>query len=177
MMSHMQPLLPENWPQFAPDGYWLQVDIKQQLLYVMRKAEPEFCFEVSTALNGPGEQEGSGCTPQGWHTIRAKIGAGCPQNAVFVGRRWTGESYSDDLAAQFPARDWILGRILWLSGLEPGKNRLGSVDTMRRYIYFHGTPDTEPMGFARSHGCIRMQMQDIFLLFSSVPIYTPVYIA
>lgn len=168
--------VPSNWQQFAPSGFWLQVDIERQQLFVMRKAEPELCFDISTALNGPGEQEGSGCTPRGWHLIRAKVGHDCPENAVFVGRRWTGECYDKALAEQHPKRDWILGRILWLSGLEPGKNRLGSVDTMRRYIYFHGTPDTEPMGEARSHGCIRMRMQEIVLLFASVPAYTPVYI-
>ncbi|WP_020679763.1 L,D-transpeptidase [Marinobacterium rhizophilum] len=127
-------------------------------------------YPVSTALNGPGEQEGSGCTPRGRHFVRAKIGAGLPLNAVFRGRRFTGEIYSPQLAQAYPGRDWILSRILWLCGREPGVNRLGSVDTMRRYIYIHGTPDTEPMGVPLSHGCIRMRNNDVQDLFARVPV-------
>lgn len=133
-------------------------------------------YDVSTALNGPGERNGSGCTPRGEHEVRAKIGAGVPINAVFVARRPTGEIYSEALARRFPDRDWILTRILWLSGCEPGKNRLGNVDSMRRFIYIHGTPDSEPMGIARSHGCIRMRNHDICELFDLVSAGTPVTI-
>jgi lipoprotein-anchoring transpeptidase ErfK/SrfK len=127
-----------------------------------------FSAPVSTALNGAGEQEGSGCTPRGWHTIRARIGENEPINAVFVGRRPTGEIYEPSLAERYPQRDWILSRILWLSGLEVGTNRLGNVDTMRRYIYIHGCPDSEPMGEPRSHGCIRMHNPDLLALFGQV---------
>ena len=121
-------------------------------------------YEVSTALNGVGEQEGSGCTPRGWHRVSALIGCEQPEGAVFVGRRPTGEIYSAQLAAQFPSRDWILSRILWLQGLESGVNRFGRVDSMRRFIYIHGTPDTEPMGIPQSHGCVRMRNQDVIEL-------------
>ena len=134
-------------------------------------------WPVSTALRGPGERQGSHCTPRGRHLIRAKIGAGQPENAVFVGRRPTGEIYSPELDAAHPERDWILTRILWLSGCEPGFNRLGEVDSMRRYIYIHGTPDRMPMGVPASHGCIRMRNADILDLFARVPVYTPVDIA
>lgn len=127
------------------------------------------CYAISSAKNGPGELRDSGCTPRGRHIIRAKIGAGLPLGAVLVGRRPTGEVYSPALAAQFPQRDWILSRILWLSGCEVGFNRLGHCDSMRRYIYLHGTPDTEPMGVPRSHGCIRMRNADIVELFERVP--------
>jgi lipoprotein-anchoring transpeptidase ErfK/SrfK len=96
---------------------------------------------------------------------------------VFVGRRPTGEIWTPQLAAQVPDRDWILTRILWLSGCEPGVNRLGSVDSMQRYIYIHGTPDSEPMGVARSHGCIRMRNADVIALFDQVPAGTPVLIS
>lgn len=133
-------------------------------------------YPVSTALAGPGEQPGSNCTPRGQHVIRAKIGAGQPLNAVFVGRRPTGEIYTPQLAARFPARDWILTRILWLSGCEVGINRLGVVDTMRRYVYIHGTPDTEPMGVPKSHGCVRMRNGDVADLFDCVLPGTPVEI-
>lgn len=131
-------------------------------------------YLVSTAKNGPGEQQGSGCTPRGRHLVRAKVGAGATANTVFVGRRPTGELWSPELAAQFPGRDWILTRILWLSGREPGCNRLGEVDTMRRYIYLHGSPDTSVMGVPGSHGCVRLRNDDIIELFDLIPPYTPV---
>ncbi len=133
-------------------------------------------YPVSTALNGVGEAKNSGKTPRGAHYIRAKVGEGLPINAVFVGRRFTGELYTPSLAANCPGRDWILGRILWLSGCESGKNRLGNVDTMQRYIYIHGTPDSEPMGIPLSHGCIRMRCLDVAELFSKVPAGTSVNI-
>ena len=131
-------------------------------------------YRVSTAMNGPGERMDSECTPRGRHVVRARIGAGLPVGAVLVGRRPTGEIYSDDLARRFPERDWILTRILWLGGLEPGRNRFGEVDSMRRYIYIHGTPDDQPMGVPRSHGCIRMRNADIVELFDDVPAGTVV---
>lgn len=131
---------------------------------------------VSTAANGPGEVNGSGCTPRGWHIVRAKIGAECPENAVFRARRPTGEIYSEALRQAEPDRDWILSRILWLSGLETGRNRMGMVDSMRRYIYIHGTPDEEPMGVALSHGCVRMRNRDIIRLFELVEAGTRVLI-
>lgn len=133
-------------------------------------------YPISSAKNGVGAQKGSEKTPLGKHLIRAMIGENQPINSVFVGRRTTGEIYNADLAAQYPNRDWILSRIMWLSGLEPGKNRLGNVDTMQRFIYIHGTPDTEPMGTPLSHGCIRMRNPDIIELFSLVKPFTEVEI-
>jgi lipoprotein-anchoring transpeptidase ErfK/SrfK len=133
-------------------------------------------YAVSTASRGAGEQRGSFCTPRGRHVVRARIGADAPLGAVFKGRRPTGEIWSPQLAMSHPGKDWILSRILWLSGCEPGRNRLGDVDTMRRYIYIHGTADTEPLGEPRSHGCIRMKNQDIIELFDLVPAGTPVHI-
>jgi len=133
-------------------------------------------YSISSAKNGVGEQSGSFCTPRGRHVIRAKIGAGQPVNTVFVERRATGETYSPELARQYPGRDWILTRILWLSGLERGYNRLGKVDTMRRAIYIHGSPDTANMGKPGSRGCIRMHNRDIVELFDLVPVRTVVEI-
>ena len=133
-------------------------------------------YRVSTAANGAGEQSGSYQTPRGEHVVRAKIGADLPPGSVFVGRRPTGEIWTPELATQFPERDWMLTRILWLSGKEPGFNRLGNVDTMRRYIYIHGTPDDQPMGVPGSHGCIRMSNADVADLFDRVPAGTPVLI-
>jgi lipoprotein-anchoring transpeptidase ErfK/SrfK len=123
-----------------------------------------------------GELMGSGCTPTGWHRIRAKIGDGQPIYSVFVGRRVTGEIYSAELAEQFPERDWILSRILWLGGLEPHKNRYGNVDTTWRYIYIHGSPDYLLQGKPQSHGCVRMKNADVIELFAQVSCQTRVYI-
>ncbi|MET3998898.1 L,D-transpeptidase [Marinobacterium sp. MBR-109] len=146
---------------------WLQVSLKRQQL-VVHTEKGAHSYPVSTAKAGAGERNGSGCTPRGRHYIRACIGSGQPAGAVFVGRRPTGEVYSDRLAASHPERDWILTRILWLCGREPGFNRGGAVDTQRRYIYIHGTPDTEPMGTPLSHGCIRMRNTDLLELFEQV---------
>ena len=134
-------------------------------------------YPVSTSRNGTGERQGSFCTPRGAHIVRAKIGAGQPRNAVFVRRRPTGEIWTPELGERFPGRDWIVTRILWLSGCEPGRNRLGNVDTMRRYIYIHGSPDNTEMSKPGSIGCIRMRNADVVELFDLVPPYTPVGIA
>lgn len=154
----------------------IRVSIAEQTLTLTDEQGGQTVWPISTAANGPGEAEGSNCTPRGRHVIRARIGAGQPENAVFVGRRPTGEVYTPELAAAHPGRDWILSRILWLSGCEPGHNRLGSVDSMRRFIYIHGTPDSEPMGVPRSHGCVRMRNADIIDLFDRVTVGCPVVI-
>jgi len=133
-------------------------------------------YPISSAKNGVGELNGSFCTPRGRHIIRAKIGAGQVLNTVFVERRATGEIYTPELASRSPGRDWILTRILWLSGCERGYNRMGKVDTMRRAIYIHGSPDTAQMGKPGSRGCIRMRNRDIVELFDLVPIRTSVEI-
>ena len=149
---------------------------EQRLELLDDDGKPVRAWPVSTAANGAGEICGSGCTPRGEHIIRAKIGADMPINTVFVGRRPTGEIYTPELAEFEPDRDWILSRILWLSGKEPGLNRLGERDTMRRYIYIHGTPDDLFVPEPQSHGCIRMRNADLVELFDLVPVYTPVAI-
>lgn len=133
-------------------------------------------WPVSTAANGAGETCGSCQTPRGQHIVRAKIGQGQPLNTVFVGRRPTGEIYSPEMGELEPERDWILSRILWLSGTEPGFNRLGERDSMRRFIYIHGTPDERFEQAPQSHGCIRMRNADLAELFDLTPVYTPVEI-
>lgn len=133
-------------------------------------------YSVSTARNGAGERNGSFCTPRGRHRVRARIGAGRPVGTVFRARRPTGEIYSPALAAAAPRRDWILTRILWLCGEQPGFNRFGDVDTMRRYIYIHGAPDSAVMGTPGSIGCIRMHNADLIELFDRVAVGTPVVI-
>ena len=140
----------------------IRVSIPDQRLELLEGGVAVASYPVSTARNGPGEQRDSGCTPRGWHRVRVKIGAGLPLNTVFVGRRPTGEVYGPELAAGYPERDWILARILWLTGLEAGFNRGGDRDTLRRYIYIHGCPDEAPMGVPLSHGCIRLHNQEAF---------------
>ncbi len=150
------------------------VQVPAQALEVYDGASLVRRYPVSTSNRGTGEKNGSFCTPRGLHLVRAKIGAGAPLNTVFVKRRSTGELYTPELAGRFPGRDWILTRILWLSGCEPGFNRLGEVDTMRRYIYIHGSPDAAVMGTPGSIGCIRMRNRDIVELFDLIESGMPV---
>lgn len=159
-----------------PPKVSIHVSLKDQSLVLHDAGQGERRYQVSTAAKGPGQLDGSFCTPTGRHIVRAKIGADLPLGAVFVARRPTGEVYDASLARQFPDRDWVLTRILWLSGIEIGHNRLGQVDSMRRFIYIHGTPDSEPMGEPASHGCIRMRNHDVVELFEAIPVGTPVVI-
>jgi len=145
------------------------VDLDAQTLTLYQEGRALAVYPVSTGKNGAGELSGSGCTPRGLHRVRIRIGEGQPEGTVFRGRRPTGEIYGPELAAAQPDRDWILTRLLWLTGCEPGLNRGGCVDTLRRYIYIHGCPDTETMGVPRSHGCIRMRNRDLIALFDAVP--------
>jgi lipoprotein-anchoring transpeptidase ErfK/SrfK len=148
---------------------------KQELNLAL--SEQTLVYPIATAKNGVGQANGSECTPLGQHRIRAKIGAGCALGTVFVGRRTTGEIFNEQLALKYPQRDWILSRILWLCGNDVGYNRLGSVDTMRRYIYIHGAPDFHQMGIPSSHGCIKMRNEDVVELFDLVTVGTIVTIA
>lgn len=155
---------------------YLDVSIAKQQLCLYADGQMQQCYPVSTAKNGAGETKGSECTPRGWHKIRAKIGDGQALQSVFIGRRATGEIYSPALALRYPQRDWILTRILWLGGLEPGKNRYGNVDSTWRYIYIHGCPDELMTGAPLSHGCIRMNNADMLDLFNRVSTGLNVYI-
>lgn len=152
------------------------VEVGAQSLTLLEGRRAWVSYAISSGLNGVGERCGSGCTPRGLHRVRLRIGDGCPLGTVFRGRRPTGEIFDHALAATHPGRDWILTRILWLTGCEPGRNRGGHVDTLRRFIYIHGTPDSEPMGEPRSHGCIRMHSRDLIDLFDRTPQGTPVEI-
>lgn len=150
----------------------LKVDIATQKMFVFDDTQLINEYLVSTGKNGAGEQAGSEQTPRGLHIIRAKFGGSCQPNAIFVGRRSTGEIFTPDLRERYPERDWIVTRIFWLSGLEKTKNR----ETMGRYIYIHGTPDDVEMGKPGSRGCIRMRNTDIIELFKNVPVNTHVLI-
>lgn len=155
----------------------IKVDALKQFMYCYNDGQEVFKYQISTGKNGMGEQLGSGCTPRGWHKIYSKIGMDNAINSVFVAREWTGEIYSDELAKSHPERDWILTRILQLDGLEIGKNKGGDVDSLARYIYIHGTPDSIKLGHPGSKGCIRMNNLDIIKLADWVDIGTNVYIS
>jgi L,D-transpeptidase YbiS len=154
----------------------LEIDLSRQRLLLWDQGRALRECLVSTGANGIGEIEGSGCTPRGRHVIRARIGGGQPVGTLFVRRRPTGEIWSPELHARHPGRDWILTRILWLSGVERGRNRLGCVDTFRRYIYLHGTPPTTRLGTPGSKGCIRMANEDIIALYEQVSAGTEVHL-
>jgi L,D-transpeptidase YbiS len=155
----------------------LLIDCDKKLLTLYCKSTLEVTsYSVVTAANGLGEQKDSLCTPRGWHYIRAKIGTDKPIDSVFVGRRTSGEVFDQKSELNID-RDWILTRILWLCGMEKGYNLGGNVDTMRRYIYIHGTPDAAVNDGQGSHGCVRMLSGDIIDLFARVPMGCPVYIA
>ncbi len=158
--------------------YEIQVSIQNKTLELMNTVSRGIIksYIINTSRNGPGELADSNCTPRGKHIIRAKIGTNAPANTIFRGRRPTGEIYNASMREEFPNRDWILTRILWLSGKELGKNRLGNVDTMRRYIYIHGCPDEYELGKDSTIGCINMRNNDLMELFDLVPVYTPVLI-
>ena len=146
----------------------IMVSASKQSLQLLENRMQIVEYSISTSKYGLGEENGSYKTPRGKHTVRAMIGEGRPINAVFVGRRYTGQIYTTKLAKEFPERDWILSRVIWLSGCEKGKNRLGLQDSMRRYIYIHGTPNSEPMGVPASHGCIRMRNEDVVDLYDRI---------
>ncbi len=155
----------------------IQIHADTQVMHCYHHRELIQTYEISTAKNGLGEKQGSECTPRGWHAIYSIIGQDHAENSVFVGRKWTGEIYNDDLAKQYPTRDWILTRILQLDGLEPGLNQGGEVDSLSRYIYIHGTPDKTPLGRPGSRGCIRMRNVDVIELATCVSIGVRVYIS
>jgi L,D-transpeptidase YbiS len=133
-------------------------------------------YLISTALKGIGQNKNSFQTPIGTHYIRAKIGKDLPPLSIFEARRPTGRIWNKEDAESYPNQDWVLSRILWLSGKELGVNRLGSLDTMQRFIYIHGTPDESQLGEPLSHGCIRMSNDDVIELFDLVFAGTIVHI-
>ena len=150
----------------------IQISISDQTLSLFDEDKLVKQYSISTAKNGVGEEMDSECTPRGKHIIIEKIGAGCEANSVFVGRIHTGEIYEPALRELQPERDWILTRILWLSGVEAGKNKGQlegvNIDSHARYIYIHGSPDDVAMGQPGSRGCVRMRNPDVIELFDLI---------
>jgi lipoprotein-anchoring transpeptidase ErfK/SrfK len=169
-------MMPNKQNEFVDPKHakYIVIDAAKQTLCCYDQGEIWNTYLVSTGKNGLGEQEGSECTPRGWHAVYAVLGHHYPPNSVFVSREWTGEIYSPTLGAQYPERDWILTRIIQLDGLEPGRNRGGNVDTLQRYIYIHGTPNVTTLGKPGSKGCIRMANDDLIALAEWVSVGTRV---
>lgn len=152
----------------------IKISISDQTLSLLEESDLIKQYSISTAKNGVGEEMDSECTPLGKHIITEKIGEGCEQNSVFVGRIATGEIYESALRELHPERDWILTRILWLSGMEDGKNKGGNLDSHDRYIYIHGSPDDVDMGQPGSRGCVRMRNSEVIELFDLIELGTKV---
>lgn len=161
---------------------WAVVAVAEQRLFLYdAEGVCQRCYRISTALRGTGQQHGSGQTPLGRHRIRAVIGRGLPLGAVLVGRRPTGEvvpvgRHGVPPLAEAGSQDTITTRILWLCGEEVGWNRLGQVDSQRRYIYLHGTTDEAHLGEPVSHGCIRLANAEVAELAMLLPAGSRVWI-
>lgn len=154
----------------------IDINVSKQLLTVLQDGKVISEYQVSTAKNGVGQKNGSECTPLGIHIIDSKIGSDAKENAVFIARKESGEIFTEELRQNNPDRDWILTRILWLRGVEEGKNKGGKVDTMSRYIYIHGCPDSDSFSSPSSHGCVKMRNKDIIELFDNIEVNTQVLI-
>lgn len=158
------------------DSKYIDIDIGKQQLTLFEGNDVVALYAISTAKNGVGQKNGSECTPLGRHVINSKIGEKAKENSVFIAREETGEVFSEELRRNNPERDWILTRILWLAGLDKGKNKGGEVDTMSRYIYIHGCPDADDFSSPLSHGCVKMRNKDIIELFANIENGTHVFI-
>ncbi|WP_069471702.1 L,D-transpeptidase [Candidatus Marithrix sp. Canyon 246] len=142
------------------------VDISEQKLYLHNYAKKEVkIYPVSTSKYGIGSEANSYKTPLGLHRIENKIGHGAERNTIFKARRNTGRKAIINTPG---SGDSITSRIMWLKGLELGKNSGEGIDSYRRYIYIHGTREENKIGQVASHGCIRMYNKDVIELFDRV---------
>ncbi len=160
----------------SPQGRVIVVDISRQLLSLYQDDKCLHSWPVSTSARGSGNRMDSLQTPLGAHRIAEKIGADSPANTIFKGRQDCGELANITQRPEPTGEDLITSRILWLKGIEPGKNLDGDVDSQQRYIYIHGTAEEGLIGQAVSHGCIRMRNADVIELFALVDPETLVYI-
>lgn len=148
----------------------INISVSNQKLSLFQEGELVSSYKVSTALKGVGQEKNTNKTPLGNHIIRAMIGRNLPIYAVIKARRFTNEIWKKELDDPSITVDWILSRVIWLSGKDLGRNRLGNVDTMQRYIYIHGTNEEHLLGTPSSHGCIRMSNEDVIELFDLVSV-------
>ena len=146
----------------------LYVDIKSQNMFLIKKGTILRSFKISSSYYGTGSRVNSLKTPLGKHEVYKKIGKDLPVNAILKGRVWSGaiaNVITEDIDTDF---DHVTSRILWLDGLEMGKNKGPGVDSRSRYIYIHGTAEEGLIGKPASDGCIRMYNADVIDLFDLV---------
>jgi lipoprotein-anchoring transpeptidase ErfK/SrfK len=157
--------------------YSIRVNIGEQTLYLMNEqGDVEREYPVSTSKYGVGNESGSEKTPLGLHRIKDKIGGSMPINMVMVGREPKGLLQDCINEGMELPDDVITSRIMWLEGMEPGRNQGGYVDTYNRYIYIHGTSEENKIGTPASIGCIRMLNEDVIELYRLVDTGTEVLI-
>lgn len=164
------PVPKEDWARLVEAGWekrvganlGLWVSVERQKLVGIENGRIRFVCICSTAAKGVGNREGSNQTPLGWHEIDERIGDGLPVGAVFVGRKFTGQVWQP---GERTTKDLVLTRILWLRGLEPGKNAGPGIDSHARYIYIHGTPAEEKLGTPASMGCVRLSNEEMVQVF------------
>ena len=144
------------------------IDISEQRLYLFEKDVLKQSFPVSTSSFGEGSIENSFKTPLGSHQIKEKIGTNVQINTIFIARENTNKKAKIIKEKIDSDDDFVTSRILWLDGLEIGKNKGSGVDSYDRYIYIHGTHEEGLIGEKASHGCIRMFNQDVIYLYDIV---------
>jgi len=145
------------------------VDVARQTLTLAQDGSVLRVFRVSTARAGIGSAEGSGQTPPGRHRVCRLFGHSAAPGQVFVSRRAVKGLVIPRTDWCVPSsKDYVLTRILWLEGLDPGLNRGPGIDSRTRYIYIHGTNQEHLLGTPASHGCIRMANDDVVELFAFV---------
>ena len=157
--------------------YKIDIDISQQRLYLKKNDDLIKSYPISSSKYGEGSIENSNMTPLGLHVIKEKIGTDVPINTLFISRINTKRTVNIENSRNKTKDDHITSRILWLDGLEEGKNKGKGVDSYSRYIYIHGTHEEGLIGEKASHGCIRMLNNDVIDLYDHVNIGTEVYIS
>ena len=157
--------------------YKIDIDISQQRLYLKQNDDLIKSYPISSSKFGEGSTENSNMTPLGLHVIKEKIGTDVPINTLFISRINTKRTVNIENSRNKTKDDHITSRILWLDGLEEGKNKGKGVDSYSRYIYIHGTHEEGLIGEKASHGCIRMLNNDVIDLYNYVNIGTKVYIS
>lgn len=161
------PLVAAHANRLNPGQPWLHVSVAEQSLTLYDgRGLPQKRYTVSTAKNGVGERVNSYQTPRGWHRVCERIGDDVAPDTIIYRRKVTPWKYTPQLAAEYPDKDWILTRILWLCGMEPGKNQGGDVDSYDRAIYIHGAGQHVPFGTPTSRGCVRMRNEDVIELYN-----------
>jgi len=157
--------------------YKIDIDISQQRLYLKQNDDLIKSYPISSSKYGEGSTENSNMTPLGLHVIKEKIGTDVPINTLFISRINTKRTVNIENSRNKTKDDHITSRILWLDGLEEGKNKGKGVYSYSRYIYIHGTHEEGLIGEKASHGCIRMLNNDVIDLYNYVNIGTEVYIS